>query len=256
MECSKPNCKKNNASIISARYDKKIKAIKRQRKCECGHLFTTYEIEKEEIKKTTSRILKNLTTTSTTRKQTPREEWIDFKIFYYGYFRFGVLTEAVKWAEKKFVDKGLKEDGTFLGAMKGKNRKSYFQIFNNQQKIFKEIKIERVKQTVEKCVHTSFYWDKKKFYNKKLHIPDERSKRLINDEIIELNRSVTSYVRKPKYNLEFYRNYKHFDELISHIATFDKSSKLKINLKDRSLLEKFKSYYFKEWCWQWFKEIR
>ena len=256
MECSKSHCKKKNASIISTNFDKKINAIERHKKCECGYSFVTYEIEKNQIKKTLNKILKDSIITKTVRKQTAREEWIDFKIFYYGFFRFGVLSEAIKWAESKFEDKVLKEEGTFLGAIKGKNRKSYFHIFNNKQKIFKEIKIERVKQTIERCVNTSFYWDKKKLYNKKLHVPDERNKRLINDEIIELNRSVTSYVRKPKYNLDFFRNYKHFEELIFHITTSDKSSTFKINLKDKSLLKKLKSYYFQESYWQWFREIR
>lgn len=253
MQC--PKCKKIKTKIESELYESSYNSIKRQRSCSCGYLFVSYEINKEELKHKSLKILKHSNIVKKRRKQTPKEEWIDFKIFFYGFLRYAVLSKAVKWAEGKFKEEKFEVDGTFLGAVKGKNRKSYFQIFNKEKK-YKEYKFERVKQTIERCVSSSFYWKKKKFYNKKLHIPDERNKRLINDEIIELNRSVTSYVRRSKYNLDFYRNNKHFDDLIKHINSLEKSSKTKINLKDKSILENFKKLWFWEWYWKWYEEIR
>ena len=54
-----PKCKKNETSILKTIYESSTNTVKRQRQCNCGNLFVTYEIDKLGLKSKSSTILKS-----------------------------------------------------------------------------------------------------------------------------------------------------------------------------------------------------
>ena len=82
-----PKCKKFETKIEKEIYDSSLNSIKRQRLCSCGYVFVSYELSKDELKSKSAKILKNSIKTKKIRKLTIKEQWLDFRIFLYGFCR-------------------------------------------------------------------------------------------------------------------------------------------------------------------------
>ena len=183
-----PKCKKNETSILKTIYESSTNTVKRQRQCNCGNLFVTYEIDKLGLKSKSSTILKSSHKLKQKRKPTAKEEWIDFKVFLYAFMRIKAIISSSISAVDKFDKKFKAREDTFFGPTKFPNKKSFFAVFNRKNKDYSDVKIERVKQTIKSCVETKTYWKKKKKLFKNIIIPDLKDKRAISDEINQYNR--------------------------------------------------------------------
>jgi len=241
-----PKCKKQETSILKTSYESLTNTVKRQRKCSCGYLFVTYEIDKSGLKSKSAKILKSSVQLKKKRKPTIKEEWIDFRVFLYGFMRVKAIISASLAAVYEFDKKFKSVDETLMSATKFPNKKSYISVFNHKKNKYSDFKIERVKQTIKKCVENNFYWKKKKSFFKNIIIPDLKNKRAMSDEINEYNRSITSYVRKDKYNSDFYNNNKYLDDLINMVYP-------DITKED---VEKLKKELFSPQSWIWYEEVR
>lgn len=246
-----PKCKKKETSILKTLYESLTNTVKRQRKCNddnCGNLFITYEIDKSGLKSKSAKILKSSIQLKKKRKPTVKEEWIDFKVFLYGFLRLLAIRSSSISAVVKFDKKFKSGKDTFLGAEKSQNKKSFFSVFNTNNKDSSYVKIERVKQTIKKCVGMEIYWKTKKKFFKNIIIPDLKNIRDISDEINQYNRSITSYVRKEKYDTpDFYYNNHYLYETIND---FDA---LKITKEEVEIL---RTKLFTSQEWNWYKEVR
>ena len=240
-----PKCKKNETSIIKTFYESLTNTVKRQRTCICGNLFVTYEIDKSGLKSKSARILKSSHQLKKERKPTTKEEWIDYRIFLYGLFRIKAIISSYQIASDKFEKKYKFRIDTLVGPTKFPNKKSYFSVFNPHTKDYTDVKIERVKQTIKQCIETKMYWKKKKSLFKNIIEPDFKNKRAISDEINEYNRSITSYVRKDKYNSDFYNKY--LDKMLIKDDPID--------LTDEEI-RKMKKLFFSAQNWIWYEEVR
>ena len=240
-----PRCKKHETSILKTFYESLTNTVKRQRTCICGNIFVTYEIDKSGLKSKSARILKSSHKLKKERKPTTKEEWIDFRIVLYGLFRIKAIISSYQIADNKFEKKYKFGKDTYEGPVKFPNKKSYFVVLNRNTKDYTEVKIERVKQTIKQCIETKMYWKKKKSLFKNIIEPDFKNKRAISDEINEYNRSITSYVRKDKYNSDFYNKY--LDKMLTQASPID--------LTDEEI-RKLKEYFFSAQNWIWYKEVR
>jgi len=242
-----PKCKKNETSILKIKtsFESLTNTVRRQRTCKCGNLFVTYEIDKLGLKAKSAKILKNSIQLKKKRKPTIKEEWIDFRIVLYGLFRIKAIISSYQIADNKFEKKYKFGKDTYIGPTKFPNKKSYFVVLNRYTKDYTEVKIERVKQTIKQCIETIMYWKKKKSLFKNIIEPDFKNKRTISDEINEYNRSITSYVRKDKYNSDFYNKY--LDKMLTQESPID--------LTDEEI-RKLKKYFFSAQRWIWYKEVR
>ena len=260
-----PACKKLETSILKTSYESFTNTVKRQRTCDCGNLFVTYEIDKSGLKVKPAKILKNSIQVKKKRKPTIKEEWIDFRVFLYGFMRMKAIFSAVMNAKDKFdkkfkygeqtlkeeliTDKNIKTNNTqnydaiLVGATKFPNKKSFFSVFNRNNNEYSDVKIEGVKQTIKKCLDLSIYWKKRKYFFKNKIIPEKNDARAFNDEAQEYFRSITSYVKNDKYNADFYSNNKYFDEMLSVLEIKE----------DR---EKLRKDYFSSQNWIWYEEVR
>ena len=241
-----PACKKLETSILKTSYESSTNTVKRQRACDCGNLFVTYEIDKSGLKVKPAKILKNSIQVKKRRKPTIKEEWIDFRVFLYGFMRMQAIFRASMNAIYKF-DKNFKferdTEGVFVGANKFSNKKSYFMVHNPNTKNYSEVKLERVKQTIKKCLDLSIYWKKRKYFLKNKNIPKKDDARALNDEAQEYFRSITSYVKNDKYNTDFYSNNKYFDEMLSALEIKEDREELRKNL-------------FSSRNWKWYESVR
>ena len=208
-----PACKKLETSILKTSYESFTNTVKRQRTCDCGNLFETYEIDKSGLKVKPAKILKNSIQVKKKRKPTIKEEWIDFRVFLYGFMRMKAIFSAVMNAKDKFDKKFKYGEQTLVAATKFPNKKSFFSVFNRNNNEYSDVKIEGVKQTIKKCLDLSIYWKKRKYFFKNKSIPEKNDARAFNDEAQEYFRSITSYVKNDKYNADFYSNNKYFDEM-------------------------------------------
>ena len=242
-----PKCKKQETSILKTSYESLTNTVKRQRKCSCGYLFVTYEIDKSGLKSKSAKILKSSVQLKKKRKPTIKEEWIDFRVFLYGFMRVTAIISSSISAVYKFDKKFKSGKDTFLGPAKFPNKKSFFSVFSRNNKDYSDVKIERVKQTIKKCVALKIYWKNKKKLFKNIIIPDLKDKRAISDEINQYNRSITSYVRKDKYDTpDFFDNSKYLDEMINdYYFKFTKEE-----------VERMKTNLFSSRFWNWYKEVR
>lgn len=238
-----PKCKKNETSILKTFYESLTNTVKRQRTCKCGNLFVTYEIDKSELKAKSAKILKNSIQLKKKRKPTIKEEWIDFRVFLYGFMRIRAIFKASRKAIGKFDKKFKSSDNTFLAANKFSNRKSYFIVHDPNTKNYSEVKLEGVKETIKECLNYNFYWKKRKDFFKNKIIPKKNDARAYNDEAQEYFRSITSYVAKEKYNTDFYSNNKYFDEMLSVLEIKE----------DREMLKKS---LFSSQNWIWYESVR
>jgi hypothetical protein len=253
-----PKCKKNETSILKTFYESLTNTVKRQRTCKCGNLFITYEIDKSGLKSKSAIILKNSIQLKKKRRPSVKEEWIDFRVFYYGFLRVSAMQTSLDKALKKFGKKYKtnEQTGIFVGKMP--NRKSYVWVRNfnkkGKTKDFVEEKIENVKKTIGKCIASDLYWKKKKFFFKNIVVPnlnDKNIKNAILKEIDEFNRSITSYVRKSKYDTNFYTNNSKFNNAIFDSEDFK-------GIFDNK--KQFEEYIAKKFTlsksWLWFESIR
>jgi len=238
-----PACKKLETSILKTSYESFTNTVKRQRTCDCGNLFETYEIDKSGLKVKPAKILKNSIQVKKKRKPTIKEEWIDFRVFLYGFMRMKAIFSAVMNAKDKFDKKFKYGEQTLVGATKFPNKKSFFSVFNRNNNEYSDVKIEGVKQTIKKCLDLSIYWKKRKYFFKNKSIPEKNDARAFNDEAQEYFRSITSYVKNDKYNADFYSNNKYFDEMLSVLEIKE----------DR---EKLRKAYFSSQNWIWYEEVR
>jgi hypothetical protein len=238
-----PACKKLETSILKTSYESFTNTVKRQRTCDCGNLFETYEIDKSGLKVKPAKILKNSIQVKKKRKPTIKEEWIDFRVFLYGYMRMKAIFSAVMNAKDKFDKKFKYGEQTLVAATKFPNKKSFFSVFNRNNNEYSDVKIEGVKQTIKKCLDLSIYWKKRKYFFKNKSIPEKNDARAFNDEAQEYFRSITSYVKNDKYNADFYSNNKYFDEMLSVVEIKE----------DR---EKLRKAYFSSQNWIWYEEVR
>ena len=251
-----PKCKKKETSILKTLYESLTNTVKRQRKCNddnCGNLFVTYEIDKSGLKSKSAKILKSSIQLKKKRKPTVKENWIDFKVFLYGFMRLTAIISSSISAVDKFDKKFKSGKDTFLTAEKSPNKKSFFSVFNTTNKDYSRVKIEGVKQTIKKCIGMKIYWETKKKLFKNIIIPDLKQKRIrmnirdISDEINQYNRSITSYVRKEKYDTpDFFNNNHYFDKIIND---FD----LKITKEEVEIL---RTKLFTSQKWIWYTEVR
>ena len=238
-----PACKKLETSILKTSYESFTNTVKRQRTCDCGNLFETYEIDKSGLKVKPAKILKNSIQVKKKRKPTIKEEWIDFRVFLYGFLRMKAIFSAVMNAKDKFDKKFKYGEQTLVAATKFPNKKSFFSVFNRNNNEYSDVKIEGVKQTIKKCLDLSIYWKKRKYFFKNKSIPEKNDARAFNDEAQEYFRSITSYVKNDKYNADFYSNNKYFDEMLSVLEIKE----------DR---EKLRKDYFSSQNWIWYEEVR
>jgi len=238
-----PACKKLETSILKTSYESFTNTVKRQRTCDCGNLFETYEIDKSGLKVKPAKILKNSIQVKKKRKPTIKEEWIDFRVFLYGFMRMKAIFSAVMNAKDKFDKKFKYGEQTLVAATKFPNKKSFFSVFNRNNNEYSDVKIEGVKQTIKKCLDLSIYWKKRKYFFKNKSIPEKNDARAFNDEAQEYFRSITSYVKNDKYNADFYSNNKYFDEMLSVLEIKE----------DR---EKLRKDYFSSQNWIWYEEVR
>ncbi len=238
-----PACKKLETSILKTSYESFTNTVKRQRTCDCGNLFETYEIDKSGLKVKPAKILKNSIQVKKKRKPTIKEEWIDFRVFLYGFMRMKAIFSAVMNAKDKFDKKFKYGEQTLVAATKFPNKKSFFSVFNRNNNEYSDVKIEGVKQTIKKCLDLSIYWKKRKYFFKNKIIPEKNDARAFNDEAQEYFRSITSYVKNDKYNADFYSNNKYFDEMLSVVEIKE----------DR---EKLRKAYFSSQNWIWYEEVR
>ena len=238
-----PKCKKLETSILKTSYESSTNTVKRQRACDCGNLFVTYEIDKSGLKVKPAKILKNSIQVKKKRKPTIKEEWIDFRVFLYGFMRMKAIFSAVMNAKDKFDKKFKYGEQTLVAATKFPNKKSFFSVFNRNNNEYSDVKIEGVKQTIKKCLDLSIYWKKRKYFFKNKSIPEKNDARAFNDEAQEYFRSITSYVKNDKYNADFYSNNKYFDEMLSVVEIKE----------DR---EKLRKAYFSSQNWIWYEEVR
>jgi hypothetical protein len=238
-----PACKKLETSILKTSYESFTNTVKRQRTCDCGNLFETYEIDKSGLKVKPAKILKNSIQVKKKRKPTIKEEWIDFRVFLYGFMRMKAIFSAVMNAKDKFDKKFKYGEQTLVAATKFPNKKSFFSVFNRNNNEYSDVKIEGVKQTIKKCLDLSIYWKKRKYFFKNKSIPEKNDARAFNDEAQEYFRSITSYVKNDKYNADFYSNNKYFDEMLSVVEIKE----------DR---EKLRKAYFSSQNWIWYEEVR
>ena len=238
-----PACKKLETSILKTSYESSTNTVKRQRACDCGNLFVTYEIDKSGLKVKPAKILKNSIQVKKKRKPTIKEEWIDFRVFLYGFMRMKAIFSAVMNAKDKFDKKFKYGEQTLVAATKFPNKKSFFSVFNRNNNEYSDVKIEGVKQTIKKCLDLSIYWKKRKYFFKNKSIPEKNDARAFNDEAQEYFRSITSYVKNDKYNADFYSNNKYFDEMLSVVEIKE----------DR---EKLRKAYFSSQNWIWYEEVR
>ena len=238
-----PACKKLETSILKTSYESFTNTVKRQRTCDCGNLFETYEIDKSGLKVKPAKILKNSIQVKKKRKPTIKEEWIDFRVFLYGFMRMKAIFSAVMNAKDKFDKKFKYGEQTLVAATKFPNKKSFFSVFNRNNNEYSDVKIEGVKQTIKKCLDLSIYWKKRKYFFKNKSIPEKNDARAFNDEAQEYFRSITSYVKNDKYNADFYSNNKYFDEMLSVLEIKE----------DR---EKLRKAYFSSQNWIWYEEVR
>ena len=238
-----PACKKLETSILKTSYESSTNTVKRQRTCDCGNLFETYEIDKSGLKVKPAKILKNSIQVKKKRKPTIKEEWIDFRVFLYGFMRMKAIFSAVMNAKDKFDKKFKYGEQTLVAATKFPNKKSFFSVFNRNNNEYSDVKIEGVKQTIKKCLDLSIYWKKRKYFFKNKSIPEKNDARAFNDEAQEYFRSITSYVKNDKYNADFYSNNKYFDEMLSVVEIKE----------DR---EKLRKAYFSSQNWIWYEEVR
>ena len=238
-----PACKKLETSILKTSYESFTNTVKRQRTCDCGNLFETYEIDKSGLKVKPAKILKNSIQVKKKRKPTIKEEWIDFRVFLYGYMRMKAIFSAVMNAKDKFDKKFKYGEQTLVAATKFPNKKSFFSVFNRNNNEYSDVKIEGVKQTIKKCLDLSIYWKKRKYFFKNKSIPEKNDARAFNDEAQEYFRSITSYVKNDKYNADFYSNNKYFDEMLSALEIKE----------DR---EKARKTIFSSQSWIWYEEVR
>ena len=190
-----------------------------------------------------SKILKNSIQVKKKRKPTIKEEWIDFRVFLYGFMRMKAIFSAVMNAKDKFDKKFKYGEQTLVAATKFPNKKSFFSVFNRNNNEYSDVKIEGVKQTIKKCLDLSIYWKKRKYFFKNKSIPEKNDARAFNDEAQEYFRSITSYVKNDKYNADFYSNNKYFDEMLSVVEIKE----------DR---EKLRKAYFSSQNWIWYEEVR
>ena len=243
-----PKCKKIETKIEKEIYDSSLNSIKRQRSCSCGYLFVSYELSKDELKSKSAKILKNSVNTKKIRKLTIKEQWLDFRIFLYGFCRIIELKKTIDYCSKEFDKKFKSPKKPFMGPVKWKNRKSYFMIYDKErEKDFIEMRLEGVKETIKKCIKFKIYWSQKsKFFPDKLE-PKLGNKTFMANEAQEYFRSVTSNVHKEKYNNQFYLNSIYFEKLLSdsNIQDFEGISE-----KD------FKDYIFGPQVWSWYEDIR
>ena len=238
-----PACKKLETSILKTSYESFTNTVKRQRTCDCGNLFETYEIDKSGLKVKPAKILKNSIQVKKKRKPTIKEEWIDFRVFLYGFMRMKAIFSAVMNAKDKFDKKFKYGEQTLVAATKFPNKKSFFSVFNRNNNEYSDVKIEGVKQTIKKCLDLSIYWKKRKYFFKNKSIPEKNDARAFNDEAQEYFRSITSYVKNDKYNADFYSNNKYFDEMLSALEIKE----------DR---EKARKTIFSSQSWIWYEEVR
>ena len=238
-----PACKKLETSILKTSYESFTNTVKRQRACDCGNLFVTYEIDKSGLKVKPAKILKNSIQVKKKRKPTIKEEWIDFRVFLYGFMRMKAIFSAAMNAKDKFDKKFKYGEQTLVAATKFPNKKSFFSVFNRNNNEYSDVKIEGVKQTIKKCLNLSIYWKKRKYFFKNKSIPEKNDARAFNDEAQEYFRSITSYVKNDKYNADFYSNNKYFDEMLSVLEIKE----------DR---EKLRKDYFSSQNWIWYEEVR
>ena len=244
-----PKCKKKETSIVKELYESSTNTVKRQRECKCGNLFVTYEIDKLGLKSKPAKILRNSHQLKKSRRPSAKEEWIDFRVYLYGFMRMAAILTSSMSAMDKFDKKFKHGPDTLLGATKFPNKKSFFSVFSRKNKDYSDVKIERVKQTIKSCVDAGIYWKYKKKFFKHIVIPDPKDKRAISDEINQYNRSITSYIRKDKYDTPdfFNNNNKYLYEIINDVYpnkyTKEEAKKLNKNL-------------FSAYNWHWYKEVR
>jgi len=253
-----PKCKKNETSILKTFYESLTNTVKRQRTCKCGNVFVTYEIDKSGLKSKSAIILKNSIQLKKRRRPSVKEEWIDFRVFYYGFLRVTAMQKSIDKALREFEKKYKTNEqiGVFVDKMP--NRKSYVQVSNfnkkSKTKDFVEEKIENVKKTIKKCVASDLYWKKKKFFFKNIVVPnlnDKNNKNAILKEIDEFNRSITSYVRKSKYDTNFYTNNSKYSN-----AIFDSEDFKGIFDNKRQFEEYIVQTFTLSKSWLWFESIR
>jgi len=253
-----PKCKKNETSILKTFYESLTNTVKRQRTCKCGNLFVTYEIDKSGLKSKSVIILKNSSQSKRKRRPSVKEEWIDFRVFYYGFLRVLAMNTSIKKALDKFDKKYKSNEQTGIFVDKMPNRKSYAWVSNfnkkGKPKDLVEEKIENVKKTIAKCVASDVYWKKKKFLFKNIIVPDlndKNDKNAIIKEIDEFNRSITSYVRKSKYDTNFYTNNSKYSN-----ALFDSEDFKGIFDNKKQFEEYIAKLFTLSKTWLWFEDIR
>ena len=253
-----PKCKKNETLIFKTFYESLTNTVKRQRTCKCGNLFVTYEIDKSGLKSKSAILLKNSIQLQKKRRPSIKDEWIDFRVFHYGFYRIVNMNTAIRKAVKRFDKKYKNNEQAIIIVDKMPNRKSYAFVsnFNKKGKVkeIEEEKIENVKETIRKCVYSNSYWKKKKFLFKNIVVPDLKDKKnnnIINKEVDEFNRSITSYVRKSKYDTNFYTNNS------KYIHTIFDSGDFKEIFNSKKDAEKYISNLFIDsMSWRWFESIR
>lgn len=251
-----PSCKKLETKIEKEIYDSSLNSIKRQRLCHCGYLFVSYEINKDELKSKTAKILKNSLKTKKIRKLTIKEEWLDFRIFLYGLYRIIELKKTIDYCSKEFDKKFKSPKKPFMGPVKWKNRKSYFMIYDKErEKDFIEVRLEGVKETIKKCIMNKTYWEQKSKFFPDILKPDfknrdfmeKKFKNLIAKESQEYFRSVTSNVHKNKYNNQFYINSIYLKKLTSVLSKQD---------LEEITYEDIRDYIFGPQNWSWYEAVR
>ena len=188
------------------------------------------------------------------RTPSKKEEWLDFKVFLYGYFTMAELSIVFVKLLKEFEKKFKYGTNTRHRALKLPNRKRCWAMFNvdAENKMITEeyvdIKITEVKKTIKLCVNTDIYWETKKNIFKNIIKLDFKDKTAMSEEVNEYNRSITSYVRKDKYNnLDFYFNNKYYSKTINSF-----NSQFNRNLTKEGMLEIMNL----PGMWEFFQEVR
>ena len=232
MECAKHNCKKNYAITKKKIINKLTGVITREKKCSCGFLFKTYEIEQNKFANL-EKIPKIKQNFKFNKNEINRTKWKNFRIHRYAGLRLfdclEVFNKHIQEIGKKLnTSKNKKiseiESSIFLDFYKKNydfkkhNRitkiggKSYLNFDTDPEidKLFKKYKISKLlkfpnkKNTVKRCIDFDIdYWKVRHELTNK-PISDKKIKDLYRKELNEYYHSVCDFIEKKPFNQKEY----------------------------------------------------
>jgi len=218
-----PKCEKQNNKEINIKFIKDIKSFERERECECGNKFITYEHNSPDGTKLSElrfKYIKNIT-----RKTPVRTLWQDWRFLCYAkyFFRNVFYHELIRFAKKHNLEQEVKNG--IVGVENIKSNKSgiiWYQLKDSKsKKVYKHkargIKIRTIKQVLE---HKD-YWEARKYFFPKKKVSDIDKE----DEAKKFRNSIVhkkTGIRAKKYNIDFFRKEPELAHAIDKVQGVDK----------------------------------